>query len=146
MLQIQLYWPNEKSELEVNLVKEDVRIKSSNWQYRAALFFTFFILDVCFTYCFFFSSYSKTVCVLGSLAQVQVTVYFIAGLSLTIEEDRDIFYFFPISFEPLQCILSPSTLFRKAFFLCMLNNLVENSWKFFCFHLCSQFDFLYWPS
>lgn len=133
-----------KSELEVSLVKEDLRVKSANWEYRAGLFFSFVILDVCFTYSFFFPNYCKTACVLWSLAHVQHTQCFIAGISLTIEKDTFYFIFFP--FELLQCVPSPSTLFGKAFFFFMLDSLVENMWEFFCFHLCCQFDFLYWQS
>lgn len=102
-----------KSELEVSLVKEDLRVKSANWEYRAGLFFfSFVILDVCFTYSFF-PNYCKTACVLWSLAHVQHTQCFIAGVSLTIE---DTFYFIFFPFELLQCVPSPSALFGKAFF------------------------------
>lgn len=143
VLNFQLYWPNGKSEPEVSLVKEDLRIESANWEYRAGLVFSFVILDVCFTYSFFFPSYCKTACVLWSLAHVQHTLCFVAGISLAMEEDRDIFYFLLFSFELLQCVPSPSTLFGKAlFFFLMLDSLVENMWEFFCFHLCCQFDFV----
>lgn len=77
-------------------------------------FFSFVILDVCFTYSFFFPNYCKTACVLWSLAHVQHAQCFIAGISLTIEKDTFYFIFFP--FELLQCVPSPSTLFGKAFF------------------------------
>lgn len=94
MLQIGLYWPNEKRELEVSLVKEDLGIKCAHWEYRSSWFFSFVILNVCFTYSSFFPSSCRTVCVFWNVAQVQTALCFVAGLSLTIEEGRDTFYFF----------------------------------------------------